>query len=368
MSAACPDIPIVVLPANNVVRAGSRPSAPVEAAVTATIDALTRLYAELLSPRGAGPGLEEATGPAVRQAAALAAAAAVPVMDTSPLKPIVPNHEYFGVRTAAVDDAYLVSEVTTVIARTLADLRRASLEPNDRAAQVRSMVLILKGLIPADGEQASAAVPGPAPYFPGGGELARWVVTHHFYFVLNLAAADAVSRAVTALEEAERDAALAALEEAAILVRGFTAAMIHSGNMSAPCYDAMVRPTMAPPAVPVALTGRTQPEHRAFRKAMRALVRVSADPFAKLAANDPELAVARDLLLEADLQDIERHIIVTASLVGDDHSIVQGEDSAESAIAVLRTMRHARAVTYRELMRFGDPISLIGQPEPPRPA
>ncbi|WP_405591301.1 hypothetical protein [Streptomyces sp. NBC_01190] len=361
VSAACPDLPVVVLPENNVVRARTRPAAPVETALTGAIASLTGLRAELLSPDGAGDRLTEAMDRAVDQVGRLAIAAMVAPMDTGPLKPIVPNHTYFGVRTARIDDAYLVSEVTTIIARTLVDLRTARLGLGDRAAEVRSMVQLLSGLLP--GGNAPAARPAAAPTrprtpgAPGGDELTRWVITHHFYFVLNLAAADAVSEAVTALTDGDRDTALDALREATGCVRGFTAAMIHSGDMSAPCYDAKVRPTMQPPAVPVALTGRTQPEHRAFRKAMRRLVAVSPESFGKLAAADPELAVARGALLEADLQDIERHIIVTAALVGDDSSIVQGDDSAESAIATLRTMRHGRAETYRELMRFGDPVT-----------
>ncbi|MGW2046981.1 hypothetical protein ACWCPF_17635 [Streptomyces sp. NPDC001858] len=361
MSAACPDIPIVVLPENNLVRARTRPPAAVESALKEATAALTRLHGALLHPKGAGEALAAAQDEAVDQCGRLAVEAAVPPLKAvDSLPPIVPNHAYFGVRTAPIDDARLVSEVTTIIARTLVDLREARLDLNDRAAEVRAMRHLLEGLAPDDGAPAPQQGARAMPYVPGKDELTRWIVTHHFYFVLNLAAADAVSRAITALSNGDRDgdrpAATAALREAVVYVRGFTAAMMHSGDMSAPCYDAEVRPTMAPPAVPVALTGRTQPEHRAYRKAMRALVRACPEPFAELAAANSELARARDALLEADLLDIERHVIVTAALVGDDSSIVQDHDSAESAIATLRTMRHTRAETYRDLMRFGDPV------------
>ncbi|MEV0176955.1 hypothetical protein AB0I00_38315 [Streptomyces sp. NPDC050803] len=364
MSAACPDLPIVVLPENQRVRALTRPAAPVESALAETVEALLNLRAELLNPAGARGSLKDAADAAVKRTDRLAAVARLAPMDTASMVPIVPNHTYFGVRTAPVDDARLVSEVTTVLARALADLVEARLDLNDQAAEVLSMVQVLRGLAPADAPadapqttQEAGAEP-PAPSAVGRDELTRWVITHHFYFVLNLAAADAVSRATAALKEQDREAARTALDEATVYVRGFTAAMMHSGDMSAPAYDAMVRPTMHPPAVPVALTGRTQPEHKAYRKAMRTLVKVSAESFAELAAADPELALARDALLEADLQDIERHIAVTAALVGDDRSLVQGEAS-ESAIAVLRTMRHARAESYRPLMRFGDPVTLV---------
>lgn len=366
MAPACPDIPLVVLPADNAVHCRTRPAAPVEAALTAAIDALNHLHTRLLDPDGADDdAIGRALDAAVARAEHLAGEAATAPMDTASLRPIVPNHEYFGVRTADVDDDYRRRETSTIIARTLADLRGARLDLNDRAAEVRAMVLILRGLSPRDGAPAAEPsgetvhVPSGTPLRVGRDELTRWVITHHFYFVLNLAAAHAVSRAVAALADADRDTAVAAFREAAVLVRGFTAAMMHSGDMSAACYDARVRPTMQPPAVPVALTGRTQPEHKAFRKAMRKLAAVG-EPFAKVAVTDPELALARDALLEADLHDIERHIAVTAALVGDDQSIVQVDEAAESAIAMLRTMRHTRATAYRDLMRFGDPVEIAG--------
>ncbi|WP_405581913.1 hypothetical protein [Streptomyces sp. NBC_01190] len=368
MARACPALPIVVLPEDGVVRCRARLAPSVETTLLAAVDALTALHGELLSREGAAGSREATTETAVARVDRLAAETTADPMDTAALVPVVPNHDYFGVRTAKLDDARLAAETTAIVARALTDLRHARLGANDRAAEVLAMAALLRRLALGQGlapRQGAAAEPRPrvtdarpAPQ-PAQDELTRWVVTHHLYFVLNLAAADAVSRAVPALAAGERDTAFEAVREAVVLVRGFTAAMMHAGDMSAPCYDAKVRPTMHPPAVPEALTGRTQPEHRAFRRAMRRLVHVSAVPFAEMAAADPELALARDALLEADLQDIERHIIVTAALVGDDRSLVQSGQAAESAVRVLRTMRHARAESYRDLMRFGDPVRLV---------
>ncbi len=363
MSAACPDLPLVVLPANNLVRATSRPAEPVEAALRTALTALQSLHTELLNPHGARPQpLRGALETAVEATTRLATLAQVEPMDATALTPIVPNHAYFGVRTTDIDDARLVSETTVIIARALADLRIARLSLNQQAAEVAAMIQILRGLAPQDAERdpASPTAPaGPVPVIPGQDELTRWIITHHFYFVLNLAAAESVTRALARHSDGESEAARDALREAATYVRAFTAAMMHSGDMSAHCYNAEVRPTMSPPAVPAALTGRTQPEHKAFRKAMRTLMRTWTDSFDKLAANDPEVALARDSLLEADLQDIEQHITITATLVGDDSSIIQASDAAGSAIAMLRSMRHTRAEQYRPLMRFGDNVTLI---------
>jgi hypothetical protein len=147
MAPACPDLPVVVLPADNLVHCLTRPAAPVESALTATADALTELRARLLDPAGAdGSAVRQALDTAVERAGHLAAEAAVTPLDTSVLRAIVPNHDYFGVRTAAIDDAYRVAEISTVLARVLADLRGARLDLNDQAAEVRAMILLLKGL------------------------------------------------------------------------------------------------------------------------------------------------------------------------------------------------------------------------------
>lgn len=164
MSAACPDIPIVVLPENNVVRGRTSPSAPVGTALTTATDALMRLHGELLNPAGAGDAVRKAMDAAVEETDRLAVEAMVVPMDAAALKPIVPNHEYFGVRTAPVDDARLVSEVTTIIARTLRDLRDARLDLNDQAYEVHAMAKILEGLVPRDGATAPS---GETP--PGAG-------------------------------------------------------------------------------------------------------------------------------------------------------------------------------------------------------
>lgn len=93
MAPACPDIPIVVLPSDNTVSCRTAPSAPVRAALTAAVDALTHLRDQLLDPKGAGPALPEALDAAVARTGRLAAEAAVTPMDTASLIPIVPDRK-----------------------------------------------------------------------------------------------------------------------------------------------------------------------------------------------------------------------------------------------------------------------------------
>ncbi|MBF8193544.1 hypothetical protein ITP53_49300 [Nonomuraea sp. K274] len=365
MGAGCPEIPIVVLPEDGLVHSRTSLDGSLLAGLAAAAETLARARHALLNPAGVPGPAVEVIGGAADQVCELARRAALPPLDVSGLAPIVPNHDYFGVRTARLDGPRLAAEVTTIAARALDDLRHARLEVNDLAAELLAISDLLGGL-PGDAPAPAAEpshgtraqrVPGDSPYFPVPTELTRWIAVHHLYFLLNLRAAGAVSRAAAAARDGDRAVTLAALREATVHVRGFTAAMVHSGDMSEACYEATVRPTMRPPAVDTELTGRTQPEHRAYRRVMARLVEEFSEPYAALAARDPELALARDALLEADLIDIERHVLVAAALVGDDRSIVQGEATEGNAVSMLRTMRHGRADRYRVLMRYGDDVT-----------
>jgi hypothetical protein len=144
--------------------------------------------------------------------------------------------------------------------------------------------------------------------------------------------------------------------------------MMHSAALPARYYAERVRHTMAPPAAPMNLTGRLQPEHKAYRAALDALLDALPQPYAELAEGYPELAAARTALLDADLIDIERHVCVADTLVGGDHSLVQPDGGEENAVAVLRLMRHLRAARYCPLVPFGDRFAASAVPVGAAPA
>ncbi|MDI5978870.1 hypothetical protein [Amycolatopsis magusensis] len=361
MAAGAPGIPIVVLPEGGRVRCRAELSAATWTAWLAAVGALDRLSAALADCRGPGDNSAGAIGVAVARTAEFAAAARAeaPPIDTSVLVPRIGNHEYFGVRTTALTSVQQAAEVATVVAWTVADLRHARLELNDAVAETQAMARVLATLATAMSgsgrpDRLRAAEAG---FVPDGNGLTRWIVVHHLYFLLNLYAADAVLRAVDSLTAGAIPATVDALDDAIAYVGGITAAMAHSGAISAAYYETSVRPTMRPPAVPVQLTGRTQPEHRAYRAALGRLLTLVPQPFHDLAAREPALAEARNALLEADLLDIERHIVVTAGLVGADRSIVQTDRSGDNAVSTLRSMRHRRARHYHDLMRYGDEMT-----------
>ena len=268
-----------------------------------------------------------------------------------------PVHAYFGVRLSELSPEEHAAHAAAILFRSLADTRYAHIDVNDLCAEVGAIVAVLERLADAPREEFYAepwAPPNARPsYEPTGGGLERWVLVHHEYFLLNLCAAATVATAARIIRCSAHHAS-ALLTEGSVYVRGFTAAMAHAGAFSTGFYEEVVRPTMQPPATPFALTGAFQPEHARYRAAVGALLDACPDPFADLARDDRDLALARDAFLEADLVDIERHALIAAALVGSAPSLVQGEDAPENAVGTLRRMRDERAARYSVVMRSGE--------------
>jgi hypothetical protein len=319
--------------------------------------AVRHLHGLLRSTGDSSTELEEAHILAV-QAMRWVVESLSPAVRGGPLPPAdeSPVHAYFGVRQGRLSAEEHAGHAAAILFRSLADTRYARIDVNDLCAEVGAIVAVLERFAgsEAEGVYAEAWAPPDArpSYEPAGRGLERWVLVHHEFFLLNLCAAAAVAAAAGSIRRGADDTPVL-LREACVYVRGFTAAMAHSGAFSAGFYEEVVRPTMQPPATPFALTGAFQPEHASYRAAVGDLLEACPEPFGVLAHDDRELALARDELLEADLVDIERHALIAAALVGPAPSLVQGEESPENAVGTLRRMRDERAVRYARLMRFG---------------
>ncbi|WP_159053093.1 hypothetical protein [Streptomyces regalis] len=101
-------------------------------------------------------------------------------------------------------------------------------------------------------------------------------------------------------------------------------------------------------------------EYRAYRKSIDEVLEVLPDPMEDLALREPELAFAREALLEADLIEAERHVSLVEPVVGSARSLVQPPATMDNAVSVLRFMRHMRAARIAPLVRFGDHLVAEG--------
>lgn len=269
------------------------------------------------------------------------------------------SQSFFRVREVDLSDQQAALHGVLVVHRGVRDLCRAPLSGADLMVEVAAMrqaVLDLTGATVSDGP---AREPRCAPDAVEAVELerewtARWIVGHQVHVLFNICAAVAVTDAGHHLRHGELGAALARLDHATTYVRGFPAAMIHASTIPVEYYLAAVRPTMQLPEVATPLSGRQHRGYKTFRAAMKELLRVAPDSYQELAARDPDLAAARDALLEADLVDAERHVTLAYSMVRLRRSIAQSPDGPDNAVGELRLMRHRRAAQYASLIRFGD--------------
>ncbi|GAB2968140.1 hypothetical protein [Saccharothrix stipae] len=328
---------------------------PVRVLAQRTAAALTAV------PTHAGPvdrtaALRRASAVADGLVAALSARGAAVVGEDLPAGSI--SESFFRVREVDLSDHQAALHGASIVQRGLDDLCEAPLSGADLAVEVAGMAQAVLDLTGATTPEAPLDELSPAAA-TGCTSLeaqwtARWIVGHQVHVLFNTCAAVAVTDAAHHLRHGAVQAALRRLGHATTFVRGFPAAMTHASTIPVEYYTAAVRPTMQPPEVERPLSGRQHRGYKTFRAAMKDLLAVLPEPYERLAARDPQLAAARDALLEADLIDGERHVTLAYSMVRLQRSIAQLPDGPDNAVGELRLMRHRRAARYAPLLRFGD--------------
>ncbi|GHI03989.1 hypothetical protein Scel_23100 [Streptomyces cellostaticus] len=325
-----------------------------------------------------------AFGTVDRRTAALRAAAraadtlvvALPAADTLaepqklPAKSAV--QDYFRVRTAELTAGQAARQAVEVIHRGLVDLRDTPLAGSDIARETAAMRQVVVDLAGDDadltddggegvepGLDTQADVPSFAPRRPEDMWLARWITGHHVHVLFNVYATFALRSANQALRDGDWPEATALLARTTVYVQGFPAARAHAAALPAEHYANAVRPTMVPTVVPVPLSGSAHVEYRAYRKAVEELIAALPEPIEQLALRAPELAFAREALLEADLIEAERHVCLVEPVVGSARSLVQPPATTDNAVSVLRAMRHKRAAAIAPYVRFKDSLAKV---------
>lgn len=361
-----PRVPLVVLPDTGFRVLPWRcpePAAPHAAAALATLDQLAAAAGEsdMRVLRRLLPDGVTALG---RLADALTAAGGALATDTMP--PTKPIYSYFGVRHSDTMGSTSMTLYAVLIARwTLAELTYAAVDGNQIVALLAGLRTIIAGLgetpltprPPAP--ESTGADPDPQhlrDYLPDGGPQERWVVAHHAYLLFNMLAAGSTEAAVDCLSAGPGFEGRAAehLRTAAVQTRAFTAAMLWSAVLPDRLYLDVIRPTMAPPNLPKGLTGGAFLEHKHHHYRIKELLarRFGGMPYRELLGDFPDLADARDQLLEADWADIENHMTMGEQAIHHLRSLVQVRPE-ENAVAWLRRRRLERVELYRPIIRFG---------------
>ncbi|WP_431045867.1 hypothetical protein ACQUSR_29905 [Streptomyces sp. P1-3] len=329
-----------------------------------------RLAAVLAAVPAFGTAALRASGlrAAARAAAGLVRAlpAADALTDTDGLPVRSPVQGYFRVRTAALTAGQAAHQAAQVIHRGLADLCEVPLSGSDivrETAAMRQVVVDLAGSEESpqgtgdrsgeSGESAPAA-PGTGPRWQEEMWLSRWITGHHVHVLFNVYATITLRQAVERLRGGAVREAIARIDRTTVYVQGFAAARAHAAALPSDFYNTTVRPTMVPTVVPVPLSGGMHVEYREYRDAIGELVEALPDAIEDLAPREPDLAFAREALLEADLIEAERHVCLVEPVVGAERSLIQPPATTDNAVSVLRLMRHVRAARIASLVRFGD--------------
>jgi hypothetical protein len=266
---------------------------------------------------------------------------------------------YFRVRTTTLTAAQAALHAALVIASAIADLRNAPLAGSDLARETAAMRQVVVDLAGSEGEQTvETDHDGQIEAVPASSQrqvwLSRWIIGHHVHVLLNVYATIALQEAITLLRAGQTHLATHKLATVTTYVKGFAPARAHAATLPSDFYNIVVRPTMVPTVVPVPLSGKMHVEYQLYRKGVDELLEVLPEPVNELALPEPELAFAREELLDADLIEAERHVCLVEPVVGNERSLIQAPRSSENAVAVLRRMRHKRAADYEPFLRFGD--------------
>jgi hypothetical protein len=270
---------------------------------------------------------------------------------------------YFRVRTTALGAPRAALHAVLVIASAIADLRNVPLAGSDIAREVAGLRQVVVDLAGPPGDAIGEVDPddGEIEAMPADAQrevwLSRWIVGHHVHVLLNVYATIALQEAIALLRAGETRAATRKLATVTTYVQGFAPARAHAAALPSDFYNLVVRPTMVPTVVPVPLSGKMHVEYQLYRKRVDELLEVLPDPVNELALPEPELAFAREELLEADLIEAERHVTLVEPVVGNARSLIQPPRSSENAVAVLRRMRHRRAAQFEPFLRFGDHLA-----------
>lgn len=180
----------------------------------------------------------------------------------------------------------------------------------------------------------------------------RWQVGHHFYDLGAIFCANALRTASDALGATPPNAgciatAVAHLQQAAIFLRGMTAAMWYAGDFPVQTYQQIIRPSMVMPGGSGGFSGDQNADYNRMKQAKQQLkAQLRAMYGEQLATMPAPLRNAFFSFHEADIEDNEHHLLIAAHKVGIDQSLAQKEWQAElpdlaykqTALDVLREM------------------------------
>ncbi len=264
-------------------------------------------------------------------------------------------HQYFRIRAARPDNIGLAGNgLLKLLPNLLSDLSRAPISGLDLQNLVRAISGILKdiGFDETFSLEKDDASPTDKPVDRQTGWFVRWIIGHQIHALLNHFAAAYIYVAISRVKVNDFEDAIDALNAAARCIEAFSPARRLSLCHPPEFYRNVLRPSITPPALPIALSGKMHTEYKEFRMSIKELINDDEPSFEELVKTSPSLAFAREAVLEADLADAESHVTMVWGMIGNDKSIIQAPQSVNNALTSLRLIRNRRELEFSRFVRY----------------
>lgn len=145
----------------------------------------------------------------------------------------------------------------------------------------------------------------------------RWTVGHHFFNLCTIFCRHALLEAQQVVADEQWTASVLHLKQAERFLRGTTAAMWSAGDFPARVYQEIIRPSMARPGAAAGFSGDQNADYNRMKDAKQGLKAVLHAQYSlRPDTTPPALWDALMNFHEADVQDVEHHLLIAANKVG----------------------------------------------------
>lgn len=236
----------------------------------------------------------------------------------------------------------LAHQTVSTLRQTALDLPETLLGREHQRVLATAFKTMLEQLFPdpkkAPAEQASAL----EPLDPVQG---RWRNGHHLFGLCCCFGRESLHQAVEGVAREDLPATCAALEQAAAYLTASTAAMVYTTDFSVKNYREEIRTAMPP-----GFSGSQNADFNHFKQ-LKGTVQVAVmRRWGQSPAQWPgELVAALRHFREADLLDLDQHVLIAAANIGFGLSLKQAQERLNdaNAIAALRHIGETRRKEFR---------------------
>jgi hypothetical protein len=239
--------------------------------------------------------------------------------------------KYFNLRRIA-DAAIpkLLHQLYITASLVVTDLRFCTMDLAEYSALLKAIAQTFR----ASDSKSVPITPAPTRFVPSSSEslgiyegdlesvaLYRWKLSHHLFNLLTTAASGTLNQASTASTQEE---AAAAMDRAAILLRGTTAAMWYGEAWPPSIYIGHIRPSMAAArGASSGFSGRDNLEFHYFKQVVQEVVVSLQERFGDRLEWSTVLRDSVVSFLDARVLDLEHHTLLAEKVVGNKPSLKQ---------------------------------------------